>query len=90
MTDHSLAAEILGTCRSARKAGQFLDIDFMLPSVLYCREPGIEFHFREQSAQNLFDHYRDIAESTGVPLREVLLWAAQTWDLTGETLLVSQ
>jgi hypothetical protein len=88
MPNHALTAQILATCRDARKTGQFVDIDFMLPSVLYYRDDGTEFHFSEQGAQNLFEHYREIAELTSLPLRDVLLWAAQSWDLSGDSLTV--
>jgi hypothetical protein len=80
-----LTVQILTTCRKARGEGQFLDIDFMLPSVLYNRG-GTEFHFSEAGAQNLFDYYRPVAERTGLPLKDVLLWAAQEWDLSGNRL----
>ena len=81
-----LAGQILTTCRKARKEGQFLDIDFMLPSVLYNRGAGYEFHFREAGAQTLFERYRSVAEQTGLPMKDVLLWAAQEWDLSGKSL----
>lgn len=81
-----LTVQILTACRKARGEGQYLDIDFMLPSVLYVRQADIEFHFREQGAQNLFDYYRPVAERTGLPLKDVLLWAAQDWDLSGNRL----
>ena len=86
MSEPNLTAQILATCRKARGEGQYLDIDFMLPSVLYFRDGVTEFHFREAGAQNLFTHYRPIAECTGLPLRDVLLWAAQGWDLSGDQL----
>lgn len=89
MTNHTLTAQILAACKDARKAGQFVDIDFMLPSVLYYRDDGTEFHFSEQGAQNLFNHYRQVAELSGLPLRDVLLWAAQSWDLSGDKLIVA-
>jgi len=81
-----LPAQILTACRKARGEGQFLDIDFMLPSVLYNRGAGTEFHFREEGAQTLFDRYRPVAEQTGLPMKDVLLWAAQEWDLSGNKL----
>lgn len=86
MTDPSLAAQILTTCRKVRAEGQYLDIDFMLPSVLYNRGGGTEFYFREAGANVLFDRYRSVAEQSGLPLRDVLLWAAQGWDLSGSSL----
>lgn len=85
MNDTNLAAQILATCRKVRGEGQYLDIDFMLPSVLFNRG-GTEFHFREQGAQHLFDYYRPVAEQTGLPMKDVLLWAAQEWDLSGNRL----
>lgn len=88
MNEPTLATQILATCRAARAQGQYLDIDFMLPSILYNRGGGTEFHFRDQGAQKVFDHYRTVAERTGLPLRDVLLWAAQDWDLTGNRLTI--
>lgn len=81
-----LAAQILATCRKVRREGQYLDIDFMLPSVLYNRGGGNEFHFAEAGAQTLFERYRSVAEQTGLPMKDVLLWAAQEWDLSGRSL----
>jgi hypothetical protein len=86
MNAHPLSAQILTACRKARGEGQFLDIDFMLPSVLYNRGAGTEFHFQEAGAQTLFERYRPVAEQTGLPMKEVLLWAAQEWDLSGSKL----
>ncbi|MNF56547.1 hypothetical protein D3C84_380370 [compost metagenome] len=86
MNTQPLAAQILTTCRKARGEGQFLDIDFMLPSVLYNRGGGTEFRFREAGAQTLFERYRPVAEQTGLPMKDVLLWAAQEWDLSGNSL----
>jgi hypothetical protein len=88
MNEPKLAQQILATCRKVRGEGQYLDIDFMLPSILYNRGGGIEFHFRDQGAQKVFDYYRTVAECTGLPLRDVLLWAAQAWDLTGNRLTI--
>mgnify|MGYP001611917831 CR=1 FL=1 len=88
MNEPELATQILATCRKVRGEGQFLDIDFMLPSILYNRGGGIEFHFRDQGAQQVFDYYRTVAERTGLPLRDVLLWAAQGWDLSGNQLVI--
>lgn len=78
--------DILTTCRKVRSEGQYLDIDFMLPSVLYFRNDGFEYHFRDQAAQKLLDAYRPLAERTSLPLKDVLLWAAQEWDLSGTSL----
>lgn len=86
MNTTPLAAQILAACRKARSEGQYLDIDFMLPSVLYNRGGDTEFHFREEGAQNLFERYRPLAEQTGLPMKDVLLWAAQEWDLSGSSL----
>lgn len=86
MNEPSLSAQILATCRKVRGEGQYLDIDFMLPSVLYNRGGGTEFHFREKGAESLFNHYRPVAEQTGLPMKDVLLWAAQGWDLSGTQL----
>lgn len=86
MNEPNLTAEVLATCRRARAEGQYLDIDFMLPSVLYVRRGDVEFHFSEHGAQSLFDYYRPVAERTGLPLKDVLLWAAQDWDLSGNRL----
>lgn len=86
MNTTPLAAQILATCRKVRGEGQYLDIDFMLPSVLYNRGGGTEFHFAEQGAYTLFERYRPVAEQTGLPMKDVLLWAAQEWDLSGSSL----
>jgi hypothetical protein len=86
MNELNLTTQILATCRKVRGEGQYLDIDFMLPSLLYFRNDDFEYHFREHDAQKMLDHYRPLAEQTGLPLRDVLLWAAQGWDLSGDRL----
>lgn len=90
MTGKLLAEKILTTCREARAAGQYIEVDFMLPSVLYHRDGNTAFHFVENNAEQLFTAYRPTAEQTGLPLRDVLLWAAQVWDMRGERLVIGR
>lgn len=88
MTEISLTERILQTCKEARLAGQYVEIDFMLPSILYQRTPDNIFHFQEEAAGQLIELYRATAEQTGLALRDVVLWGAQGWDMEGTKLTV--
>lgn len=74
-----LQEQIEAAALAARRSGQFIDIDFMLPSILIHRGPDDEFYFQEHEAQEQLDHYRPIAEMTHANLKDVLLWSAQGW-----------
>ena len=89
MREPVTAQTILEACRVARRQGQYIEIDWMLPSILYHRDADNVFHLSEDTAIDIFDLYRATAEQTGVALRDVLLWAAQNWQVKGTKLVIS-
>lgn len=80
MTDFGeLKAQIESKAKAARKEGQYVDIDFMLPSVAIHRGPDDELYYQERAAQDLLDQFRPQAEMFHVSLKDVILSAVQEW-----------
>lgn len=79
MTRQELRGQIEGRALEARRSGQYIDIDWGLPSVTIHRGADDEFHYQEHEASELFDRYRDTVEMTGASMKDVLLASAQEW-----------
>lgn len=71
---------ILTSAEAARKAGQSVDIVWMLPTVHVHRGPDDEFFFQEYEAQKLIDDaVKATAEMEDATAADFILAMAQGW-----------
>jgi hypothetical protein len=64
---------------AARREGQYIEIDFMLPSIhIFCGE-NKQFRFTETEAQNQLNISGVQAKFIGVSVKDLLLAYAQEW-----------
>lgn len=73
--------EIEAKALAARREGQYIDIDYMLPSIhIYCTEAK-QFRFTEAEAQNQLNISGVQAKFIGVSVKDLLLAYAQGWQV---------
>ena len=64
---------------SARSAGQYVEINPYLPTVLVYRGPDDEYFFQEHEASELLDKAETVSNEYEVSQEDYILWSAQGW-----------
>lgn len=83
MDNQRLVSQILSTAASARRSGQEVEIDNMLPTVSVTRGEDDNFFFQEHEATSLLERASSLIHSLGDPADlgedDVILYMAQGW-----------
>jgi len=79
ITDAELKQQIIKTADAAKAAGQWVEINDMLPTLTIYRGPDDEYFYQEWEALEVVNEYEELADRLVLDVEDVILWAAQGW-----------